>query len=97
MKYVHGQVTPRPTYDELQAEMVRLKTEEDIYRGLIMQQSRVTQLRDVLHRQTPRESSAERVRKEATARYGYDPDECRARLDTAVREAYPCDYARSAS
>lgn len=92
MKYVHGQTAPRPTHDELQAEMDRLKTEEDLYRGLIMQQARLTHARDYFQRPMIRESAAERVRKEATARYAYDPDECRDRLNVAAREAFPCDH-----
>lgn len=94
MTYVHGQTAQRPTHDELLAEMGRLKAEEDIYRGLIMQRARLTQARDAFHQQTPRKSVAERVRREAIAKYNYQPEECRARLDAAAREAFPCDEPR---
>ena len=95
MTYTHGaSKPPRPTSEELKAEMDRLKAEEEIYRGLIMQQARLTQARNAFHRQTPRQSVAERVRMEAIARYNYQPEECRARLETAAAEAYPNDGPR---
>lgn len=89
MAYEYGQSKPARTamVDALEKESARLAVEEKLYQQLQLQQMRLDRIRAQVHKRIERESPAEKVRQAAVLRYGYQPDECRARLEAATREA----------